>query len=138
PISANREIEKQKAEDITERHTADIAEKDARRRPVPHQKTDRRPSHSRSELPQRRIATGPESREQQQTSADGRRLAASQAVDPVHEVEKIDPPQPDDTDRGEPERTRFLGQNSEADCYGGRLRQQSCQRRKAAQIVDPS
>ena len=41
PVSARGGGEQQKAEQIAERHAADIAEKDARRRPVPHEKPDR-------------------------------------------------------------------------------------------------
>src|ERR1700730_1117535 len=55
PKSPNREIEQQKTEDITERHAADVAEKNPRRRPVPDEKADGRPGHRGSERPQRGI-----------------------------------------------------------------------------------
>src|SRR5580704_18277106 len=58
PASASREIEQQEAQHITERHAADIAEKNPRGRPVPDEKTDGCPGHSRCERAQRRIGTG--------------------------------------------------------------------------------
>src|SRR5271163_1732608 len=64
PISANREIEQQKTQDIAERHAADIAEENFCRRPVPDEKTYGRPGQSRRERSQRGIGTGSNTREQ--------------------------------------------------------------------------
>src|SRR5271168_2447708 len=83
PISANREIEQQKTQDITERHAADIAEENLRRRPVPDEKTDGRPGHRGSKRLQRGVDTGSDTREQQQTGADRHGLAAGQPIDSI-------------------------------------------------------
>ena len=95
------------------------------------------PVDGSSERPQSGIGTGSDTREQQQAGADRRSFAAGQPVDAVHEVEQIDPPDPEEADRGEVEKVPRLGQDKDADRHCGGLRQQPHDRRKAAQIVDP-
>src|SRR5579875_447387 len=94
PAAAQREIEQQKADQIAERRAADIAEKDAGRRPVPDEKSGRRPDDGGGEGSHPGIDPGAEAGEQHEAAADRHRLAASEPVDAVHEVEGVDEPQP--------------------------------------------
>jgi hypothetical protein len=83
------------------------------------------------------IDAGSGTREQQQAGADRRGLAAGESVDAVHEVEQIDPPDPDEADRGEAERVLRPGQDEDAGRHGGGLHEQPHDWRKAAQVVEP-
>ena len=87
PMPAGRLFEQQKTEQIAERHAADIAEKDPRRCPVPHEKAGSYRRHRGAQRHQPRIMPDPDRRKQRQAEADRRRLAAGEPVDAVHEVE---------------------------------------------------
>ena len=145
PAAARRLVEQQKAEQIAERHATDIAEKDAAWRPVPHEKPAGRRDDRGRQGGEAGVLPGADNREQQKADADCRRFAAGEPVDPVHEIEQIDKPEPHDRGRDavqgrrqpalEHKARRQPGAQHEAD--RDELNGKPHDRRQPAQIVGP-
>src|SRR6202008_308507 len=101
PAPAAGQVQQQKPRQIAERNAADIAEKDPRRRPAPRKKPDSSTDDAGCEQRRPWIGAIADEGEEQQPAADRRGFTYGEPIDPVHEIEQVNPPDPHKACRSE-------------------------------------